>query len=169
LTIDVNRSTITVHVGKAGLLSAAGHDHWVSAPISSGSITESPAPAIEFTIETARMMVRPDPKVSARDQIQIQKDMEEMTLESKTYPQITFRSTRVESLGDAQWRVTGDLSLHGITRPVILTAKRSGDVYSAQTVLRQTDFGIKPVNVGGGIIKVRNQVEIDFQIFARPR
>ena len=39
--IDVQRSTITIHVGKAGLLSAAGHDHWINAPISSGTIRES--------------------------------------------------------------------------------------------------------------------------------
>ena len=29
--MDVERSTITIHVGKAGLLSAAGHEHWVNA------------------------------------------------------------------------------------------------------------------------------------------
>ena len=44
--IDVQRSTITIHVGKAGLLSAAGHDHSISAPISSGTIRESPAPQL---------------------------------------------------------------------------------------------------------------------------
>jgi hypothetical protein len=31
--IDVEHSTITIHVGKAGLLSAAGHEHWVTAPL----------------------------------------------------------------------------------------------------------------------------------------
>ena len=51
--IDVQRSTITIHVGKAGLLSAAGHDHTIDAPVSSGAIRESPAPQVEFTVETA--------------------------------------------------------------------------------------------------------------------
>ena len=36
------RSTITIHVGKSGLLSAAAHDHTIDAPISSGDIQESP-------------------------------------------------------------------------------------------------------------------------------
>ena len=31
--IDTQRSTITIHVGKAGLLSMAAHEHWVSAPV----------------------------------------------------------------------------------------------------------------------------------------
>ncbi len=39
--IDVERSTISIHVSKAGLLSAAGHDHWVTAPIAAGAIQES--------------------------------------------------------------------------------------------------------------------------------
>ena len=30
--IDAQRSSLTIHVGKAGLLSAAGHEHWVNAP-----------------------------------------------------------------------------------------------------------------------------------------
>src|SRR5579862_6867974 len=105
--IDVERSTITIHVGKSGMLSAAGHDHWVSAPISSGTIRESPSPSVEFTVETAKMLVKADPKVDQKTQAQIQKDMEEMTLEIKMFPQITFRSSRVEKLGDSQWKVTG--------------------------------------------------------------
>jgi hypothetical protein len=38
--IDAQRSSITIHVGKAGLLSAAAHEHWVNAPIASGAIDE---------------------------------------------------------------------------------------------------------------------------------
>jgi polyisoprenoid-binding protein YceI len=167
--IDVQRSTITIHVGKAGLLSAAGHEHWVSAPISSGTIRETPSPHVEFTVATAKMAVKPDPKVDEKTHAQIQKDMEEMTLDTAKFPEITFRSSRVEKLADGQWKVDGDLSLHGITKPVSLTVKRSGESYNAHTVLKQTDFGIKPITVGGGVVKVKNEVEIDFQIFPSPR
>ncbi len=164
--IDVERSTITIHAGKAGLLSIAGHDHWVNAPISSGTIRESP-PRVEFTVETAKMMVKPDPKIDAKTQAEIQKDMEEMTLETHKFPQITFRSSRIERQGDSQWKVAGDLTLHGVTKPITLMVKRTGDAYGAHTVLRQTDFAITPVSVGGGAVKVKNEVELDFQIFAR--
>ncbi|HSP68251.1 MAG TPA: YceI family protein [Bryobacteraceae bacterium] len=165
--IDVDRSTITIHVDKAGLLSAAGHEHWVAAPISSGTIRESPSGFVEFTVQTAQMMVKPDPKVEAKTQAEIQKDMEDLTLETRKFPQITFRSSRVNATGDGRWRVEGDLSLHGVTKPVTLTVKRTGDAYTAHTVLKQTDFAIKPVSVGGGLVKVKNEVEIDFQIFAQ--
>ena len=165
--IDPERSVVTVHVGKSGLLSSAGHDHWVNAPISSGTIRESPAPSVEFTIATAKMTVKPDAKFDAKTQAQIQKDMEDMVLQPSQFPTIEFRSSRVEKLGDGEWKVEGNLSLHGVTKTVSLTVKRSGDSYSAHTTLKQTDFGIKPVSVGGGMIKVKNEVEIDFQIFTR--
>ena len=35
--IDTERSSLTVHVGKAGQLSAAAHEHWVNAPIAGGA------------------------------------------------------------------------------------------------------------------------------------
>jgi len=148
-------------------LSAAAHDHTVNAPISSGTIQESGTQHIEFRVETAKMTVKPDPKIDAKTQATIQMDMEEMTLETKKFPEIRFRSSRVEKLAGGQWIVDGDLSLHGVTKPVSLTVKQTGDSYTTRTVLKQTDFGIKPISIGGGMIKVKNEVEIDFQIFAR--
>src|SRR5579863_6460069 len=165
--IDTQRSTITIHVGKSGLLSAAAHEHTIDAPISSGTIRESNPPHIEFTVETAKMMVRPDPKIDAKTQATIQTDMDEMTLETKKFPEIVFRSSRIEKAADGQWKVDGDLTLHGVSKPVSLTVKQTGDSYTTHTVLKQTDFGIKPISVGGGMIKVKNEVDIDFQIFAR--
>ena len=165
--IDVQRSTITIHVGKAGMFSAAGHEHWVEAPIASGVLSESSASRVEFKVETARMKVRRDPKVNEKDQAQIQKDMETMTLDTAKYPEIAFRSSRIEKLGEGQWKVEGMLSLHGVTQPVSLIVKRNGDAYAGHVTIKQSDFGIKPVSVGGGMVKVKNEVDIDFQIFAR--
>ncbi len=167
MAIDTQRSTITIHVGKSGLFSVAAHDHTINAPISSGAIRESPTPHIEFSVETAKMTVKPDPKVDAKTQATIQTDMEEMTLETKKFPEIAFHSSRIEKLGDGRWKVDGDLSLHGVTKPVSLTVKETGGAYTTRTLLKQTDFGIKPISIAGGMIKVKNEVEIDFQIFLR--
>jgi polyisoprenoid-binding protein YceI len=164
--IDVQRSTITIHVGKAGLLSAAAHEHWVNAPVSSGTVRESPDPHVEFLVQTAKMTVKPDTAIDAKTQATIQQHMEEMVLEVTKFPEISFRSSHVEKLSEGQWKVDGSLSLHGVTKPVSLTVKRTGDSYATHTVLKQTDFGIKPINIGG-VIKVKNELEIDFQIFPR--
>jgi polyisoprenoid-binding protein YceI len=167
-SIDVERSTVTIHVGKAGLLSAAGHEHWVTAPISSGAINDSNAPRVEFTVETAKMRVKPDPKVDAKTEAQIQKDMEEMTLETARYREIAFQSSHIEKAAEGEWRVDGTLSLHGVSKPIRLNVRRDGDAFTGRTILKQTDFGIKPISIGGGAIKVKNEIEIEFRIYARP-
>jgi len=165
--IDVQRSTITIHVGKAGLLSAVGHEHWINAPIASGAFSESGTPHVEFTVQTAKMSVKADPKVDEKTQAQIQKDMEEMTLEPLKYPEISFRSTRADKAGEGQWKVEGTLALHGVSQPVTVIVKRSGESYTGRVAIKQTEFGIKPVSVAGGTIKVKNEIEVAFQIFAQ--
>jgi hypothetical protein len=165
--IDTQRSTITIHVGKSGLFSAAAHDHIVDAPISNGTISDSANPHVEFKVETAKMMVKPDAKIDAKDQATIQTHMQEMTLETKKFPEITFRSVKIDKLAGGQWRVDGDLSLHGVTKRISLTVKQTGESYTTHAVLKQTDFGIKPLSIGGGAIKVKNELEIDIQFFAR--
>jgi polyisoprenoid-binding protein YceI len=163
-TIDVENSTITIHVGKAGLFSAAGHEHWVNAPISAGTFNDSDPLHVEFTVDARRMALKPDPKIDAATQAEIQKDMQEMTLESGKYPEVTFRSSRVEKQAEALWKVEGLLTLHGVTKPVAVTVQRSGETYAGHASIKQTDFGIKPVSAGGGLVKVKNEVELDFQI-----
>jgi len=166
--IDTQRSTITIHVEKAGLLSAAAHEHWVSAPVASGVIEESGSAYVEFKVQSAKLTVKPDPKVDTKIDEEIQKDMEVMTLETAKYPEIVFRSTRVEKVAEDLFKVEGVLTLHGAAKPVSLIVKRDGESYTCHTVIKQTDFRIKPISLGGGMIKIKDAVDIDFQIFSRP-
>jgi len=154
-------------VGKAGLFSAAGHDHWVNALISSGTLNDSDIPQVEFRVDARKLEVMPDPKVDAKTQAEIQKNMQQMTLKSAQYPEITFRSTRVDRQAEGQWKVEGLLTVHGVTKPIVVNAQASDGIYVSHVVRKQSDFAIKPNTVGGGLIKVKNEVEIDFRIFAR--
>ena len=169
MPIDIQRSTITIHVGKAGLFSVAGHEHWVEAPISSGIVNESEPWRVEFRVEAAKMQVKPDPKVDAKTQAEIQKDMQEKVLESSRFPEILFRSSRVEKQAEGRWRVDGALTLHGMTKQISIPVTRSGDAYAGRTTLSQTDFGIKPITAGGGIVKVKNELDIEFRVVANNR
>ena len=59
--IDTERSSLTVHVGKGGLLSTAAHEHWVNAPIAGGTIDGDGArPAVWFTVDARKLSVRPE-------------------------------------------------------------------------------------------------------------
>jgi polyisoprenoid-binding protein YceI len=74
-------------------------------------------------------------------------------LDAAKYPEITFRSTSVQVTGPASAKVTGDLTLHGVTKPVVLDATFNGGYaanafdgaragFSGKTTIRRSDFGI---------------------------
>jgi polyisoprenoid-binding protein YceI len=76
-------------------------------------------------------------------------------LDVKTYPQMSFKSTKVELTGPNTAKITGDFTMHGVTKPVTLDATLNGGypgmaVYdpqariglSAKGTLKRSDFGI---------------------------
>jgi polyisoprenoid-binding protein YceI len=73
--------------------------------------------------------------------------------DAANFPVITFRSTRVEDLGEGRLRITGDLTVKGTTRPVVLLAQlnRIGEHpmgkapaigFDATATLRRSEFGV---------------------------
>jgi polyisoprenoid-binding protein YceI len=42
------------------------------------------------------------------------------------FPEISFKSTKVNKTGDDMWEVTGDLMFHGVTKPITVQVKRTG-------------------------------------------
>jgi polyisoprenoid-binding protein YceI len=75
-------------------------------------------------------------------------------LSAAQFPKITYRSTRVEPVGQNAMRIFGDLTLHGKTQPVVLDATYNGGYighpmdpharigFSAHGTLKRSDFGI---------------------------
>ena len=166
--MDVARSTLTVRVFRAGLFSAFGHNHEIRAPISRGSFDETAAfPTVELQVDARQLQVL-DADLSAKDRAEVQQTMLGPTvLDSGRFPEIRFRSLSVEKAGEGKWRAHGDLTVHGETRPVLVEVSGGQGHYRGSAAVRQTDFGIKPVSVGGGTIKVKNEVRVEFEIFGR--
>jgi polyisoprenoid-binding protein YceI len=162
-TIDSEKSVMTVHVFKAGLFSAFGHEHEVRAPIQQGVFNET-TPSVELAVDARRLHVV-DKEISDKDRAQVQQDMlGPKVLDSEKFPEIRFRSTSVERLGEGKWLVTGDLTLHGQTRPVKVNVDGQNGHYKGTAELKQKDFGITPITVGGGAVKVKNELKVDFDI-----
>ena len=161
-------SKITIHVHKSGLFSAFGHDHIVTAPIAQGKL-DTKARAVEIVVAAKQMRVV-DTDVSEKDRAEIQATMlGPSVLNSDKFPEIRFRSSHVEEIGAKEghrFRVTGNLALHGATRQLTFDVDRNIEgQYHGKTKLKQTDFGIQPVSVAGGTVKVKDELEIEFTIF----
>jgi polyisoprenoid-binding protein YceI len=167
--IDRQRSTMTVKVLKSGLFSAFGHNHEIRAPIISGSVITSGTPSVELRVDARRMEVL-DPDVSTKDRAEVQKTMlSDAVLDSQRFPEIRFVSHAIEASGENRFRVSGELTLHGVTLPVVVRVEQRGDRYTGSATVKQSEFGIKPVTVAGGTVKVKDTVEIAFEIVAESR
>ena len=161
--IDPEKSVLTVRVSKAGLLSGFGHDHKIAAPITGGSV-DTTSHEVKLHAKSGALRVS-DPDTSDKDRAEIQKTMlGPQVLDVERHPEIVFRSTGAESTGDGAWKVRGNLTLHGQTVAVVADVKETGGHYVGTSRFKQTSFGIKPVKVAGGTIRVKDEVRIEFDI-----
>ena len=162
--IDVAHSVMKVHVYKAGFFSAFGHEHEIVAPIAAGEVENSENPAVELRVEAAKLQVV-DADLSTEKRAEVQATMQgPQVLDSSRFPEIRFHSTRVENKGANHWAVRGELTLHGHTRPIEIDATQKDGRYRGSAALRQRDFGIAPVSVAGGAVKVKDEVKVEFDV-----
>lgn len=162
-----HQSTITIHVGKAGLFSGFGHTHTVVAPVQRTEIDPAKMSATIVVLTKGMRVV--DKDVSEKDRAQIQADMlGPKVLDAQQFPQIVFQSSRIEAAGPQQYRVSGTLELHGRRKELSFNVAGGPDHYTGTTRLKQTDFGIEPFSAGGGTVKVKNELELEFDIWKQP-
>lgn len=182
--IDMARSEIAVKVFKAGAASAFAHDHVIRAPRWQATLDLSPDPvalSAEVVVDVRALEVD-EPELRARhgldgtlsdgDRAQVRENMLGADqLDAASHPTIRFAATRVDSEGDG-FRLTGELSLHGVTRPVAvpLAVVRDDESYVARGSLRvqQSAFGIRPYSAFLGAVRTQDAVEIVFTLVAVP-
>ena len=93
------------------------------------------------------------------------------------FPELTFKSTRVERAGDDRFKIAGDLTIRGVTRPVVLDAEFGGQItdfeggtragFSAQTAIDRKDFGLTwNIVLEAGGFAVADKIEITLELEA---
>ena len=98
-------------------------------------------------------------------------------LDVANFPRITFRSTKIERTAPDALAIHGDLTIRGVTRPVVLAAEMNGPVkdawggvragFSARTAIERRDFGLLwNVALEAGGFLVGDRVEIALEIEA---
>lgn len=102
-------------------------------------------------------------------------------LDAENFPTMSFRSTGVEAVGEEELRLTGELTLHGVTKPVVLTVEGPTPVVkdpwgyqrwgaSAATRVNRKDFGLTwnaALEAGGVVVGDELKIAIDVE-FVRP-
>jgi len=166
--IDIQRSTLTVFVYKSGLFSGFADDHVIRAPIASGTLSDEAPLSVSIQVKAETLAVL-DPKLAADKRSEVQTRMlGPEVLDTATHPEITFKSTAIEPAGESKWTVTGDLSIHGRTRPATFAVERRDGHFKGLATLKQRDFGIQPISIAGGTVKVKDELKVEFDIVASP-
>lgn len=161
--IDPQRSVLTVHVFKSGVFSAFADNHEIRAPILSGTVDEA-AKRVDLVVD-ARKLVVLDPNLPPDKRQQVQERMlGPEVLDSSQFHEIRFQANSIKHEAPDGFLVSGNLSLHGKTRPISLHVSRSGDHFRGETALRQRDFGIAPITIAGGTVKVKDELKIEFDV-----
>jgi polyisoprenoid-binding protein YceI len=161
--IDTQKSTLTIHVGKTGAFSALGHEHEVHAAIHSGVADTGSHPTVEVHVD-ARALRVVDKDDSEKNRAEVQKTMlGPEVLDSENHQEIVFKSTGAEPTGQGSWTLRGDLTLRGQTRPVSVQATLKDGHYIGETIVKLTDFGIKPPGKAG--VKAKDKITIQFDVW----
>jgi len=175
--VDASRSRLIAQAFARGVLSAFGHNPRLVVRNFEGEAEFDPAvPEAAWARMSARavsLFVIDD--MSQKDRREIERVTRRELLESSRHPEIVFRSSGVVSRqvaeGRYRVRVTGDLSLHGVSRELEIEALVTfeGDELFAQGGfrLRLTDFDIRPISVAGGLLKLKDEVQLSFDILAQ--
>ncbi len=158
-------SSLTVYAYKTGLFSFAAHDHVISAPITSGEVVLTEGAQRVRLVVDARGMKVLDPKLDVDKRAEVQATMHSAkVLDTAAYPQIIFTSTAVRRVDASTWQVTGTLELHGAKQSLTFAVTERGGAFTGEARFKQTAFGITPVSVAGGSIKVKDEVRIEFTV-----
>lgn len=156
-----------------------GHNPTIGIPTFSGELEFAPdepeSSGLRMTIQSASLNVQDD--ISAKDRSEMERLMKGEVLEVGKYPEIRYEASgiKVKKLDSALYsaEVNGELSFHGVTQKLPLTARITmlGEMLraSGDFTMRQSDFHVKPVSVAGGALKLKDELKFSFEMLANSK
>jgi hypothetical protein len=172
--VDPAASLIAVTVRRAGLMARLGHEHVVASHGLTGFVAPDAGRAeLSFRLDDMRVDEPPLLREAgigtqpSPDAIEgTRRNMLGPVLEAQRYPVVSLHAQRQP---DGGLRVA--VSLHGVTRWMDLPAAVEIDANkisaSGTARLKQSEFGIVPFSVGGGLLAVQDALELRYRIIAR--
>ncbi|AEB11464.1 YceI family protein [Marinithermus hydrothermalis] len=167
--IDPSHTSITFAVRHMGLATVRGQFNEVSGQV---ELDDANQPvAIEARIKAASI----DTRDAQRDAHLRSADF----LDADNHPEIVFKSTQIEPLGNQRYRITGDLTIRGVTRPVTFEATLTTPVKDpwgnlrtaahAEGTLNRKDWGLtwnQVLEFGALLVGEEVRFEIDVEAVA---
>src|SRR5947209_8018560 len=174
--LDASRSQFMVRAFAGGLLFFKGHDHFVKVGDFTGEAELTPGAlnpaALQLRVRADSLEETGSVFTPQQKQI-INKELREIVLETAKYPEITFKSTDVTGNltgGQYEAKIGGDLTLHGVTRHIVIpaTVMLSGNDLRARGgfTVNRGDYEVKATSAFHGLVRVRDKLKFTFDIVA---
>jgi hypothetical protein len=155
--------TLSVRTARTGAVAKAGHDLRLEVTAWEATLEVGAETRMELSADAASLRVREATggmmALAEDDEANIHTTIDDEVLHRAP---IVFRSTRVGDAPDGL-SVEGELTLRGATRPIAFDLAVDGDAVSAEALVRQTDFGIKPYSALFGALKVADEVKVQLE------
>jgi polyisoprenoid-binding protein YceI len=167
-TIDASHSAIEFKVKHMMISNVRGSFHKFDADVVADAADLTSA-NVSFTIDVDSINTRDEQRdghLKSADFFDVEK-----------YPQIAFKSTQVSRKGDGDYALSGDVTIHGVTKPVTFAVEFEGEGkdpwgneragFSANASLSRKDFGLvwnAALETGG--VLVGDEVKISLQLEA---
>jgi len=164
---DSGHTQVNFSAKHMGIMTVRGHFMDVQAVLEVND--DFTASAVEATINAASLVTN-DAK---RDDHLRSADF----LDVEHYPTIIFQSRKIERAEHERYRMTGDLTIHGVTRPVTLDVVYSGEVkdpwgntragFSAEGIINRKDWGLgwnAVLETGGLVVSEDIKIQIEVEV-----
>ncbi len=180
--VSSQQSQAVIYVYRGGKLAKLGHDHVVASHDMQGYVLQDRTSGVyradlflsvnQLTVDEAELRATAhfDTQPSAADIQGTREHMLESVLEEKQFPFVQIHVddwNPQQSANEAQVLLT----LHGVSKiitvPVVLEVVSEDRVQlTGHFLLNQTDYAIRPYSVMGGLLQVKDQVDIEFSVTA---
>ena len=173
--LDASQSKFMAHANRSGLLWFKGHSHHLAATDFSGQVELTPdtiTPAsLRLVVKAASLHETGADFTDAQKQI-INKELKDIVFHPDQHPDITFQSTNVTVKTSAanryDVRITGNLTLNGVTKPITIPAVvtlQGNDLRAVgEFSIDRGDFKVKATSAFHGMVRVDDDVKFEFDI-----
>ena len=181
--VDPQQSLVLIHVGRAGAMKSAGHDHVIASEDVEGLVLLSEDPSASRTdlrIPLQRLIVDKteyltrfglETGVSESAINGTTNNMQDKVLESRAYPWAEVHAL-IASVHDERPDLSVSVTLHGVTFnyvvPVELLIEPQRLSVKGRMSIRHSDFELTPFSAAGGLLRVAGEIDIEFDIVALP-
>ncbi len=174
--LTASSGKLFIYTFKEGSLSAVAHDLLIEATNFTVNLsvpaTSPSSTSVEAEIQANSLKVicamkdgqRQPETLKEKDKTDIEEATVKDVLHPHRYSTVNFRSTSIQGNGNI-YHVKGELTLHGVMRPIEFdVTTTNGKDLKGKVTISQKDFGIKSYKALLGTLKVKNEVDISFDL-----